>query len=108
MDGTRQFVCEPLAPVLRHRRPEEIAAPLLQACAIRGRQLDVGVQIEAREVRVPRRRREDPGRVGVGPHTPDARSSTGTEGTRPSMEVLRRPAKARDSSRTGSTWMVSA
>ena len=61
-------IVEEPQPVMRHRRPEQIAAQLFQARPICGRHLDVGVQIEPREVRVPRRGRARPGRVGIGPH----------------------------------------
>ena len=66
-------------PLLRHRRPQQIAAELLQARAIRSRRVDIGVEIEAIEVRVPRRRREHPRRVRIGPHPPHARPRAGAE-----------------------------
>ena len=54
-------------PVLRHRRPEQIALRLFQARAIRCRHRHVGVQIQAGQVRVPRHRRQHPRRVGIAP-----------------------------------------
>ena len=47
--------------------------------AIRRRHGDVGVEIEAREVRVPRRGREHPRRVGIVRHAPDACARTRPE-----------------------------
>jgi hypothetical protein len=41
------------------------------------------VQIEAREVRVPRSGRQHPRRVGIGPNTPHTRPRAGTVPRRP-------------------------
>jgi hypothetical protein len=52
------------------RGAEQITAELLQARAIRRRLRDVGVEIEAREMRVPGNGREPPRRVGIIPQAP--------------------------------------
>ena len=70
-------IVEEPQPVLRHRGPEQVASQLFQARAIRGRHLDVSVQIEAREVRVPRHGREHRG--GSAPHAPYAAARARTE-----------------------------
>ena len=74
---------------------------LFQPRAIRRRHRDVGVEIEAREMRVPGSGREHPRRVGIVPHTPDRVPARGPKVMRPWMEALLMPAKAMDSSRTG-------
>jgi hypothetical protein len=65
--------------VLSHRRAEQIAAELFQARAIRGRHGDVGVQIEASEMRVPGRGRQHPRCVRIVPHALHARTRARTE-----------------------------
>jgi hypothetical protein len=70
-------------PVLSHRRPEQIAAELFQARAIGGRHRDVGVEIEAREMRAPGGGREHPRRVGIVPHAPHPGAGARTESDSP-------------------------
>jgi hypothetical protein len=65
--------------ILSHRRTEQIAAELFQPRAIRCRHRAVGVKIETRQMRVPRRRREHPRRVGIVPDVPYARPRERTE-----------------------------
>jgi hypothetical protein len=76
-------VLEESPPVLRHRRTEQIAAELLQACAIHGRHGDVSVEIEARQMRVPGRRREHPRRVGILPSRQTRAPARGPSALRP-------------------------
>ena len=66
-------------PVLGHGRAEQIAAELFQAWAIRGGHGDVGVEVEARETRVPGGGREHPRRVGIVPYAPHAGARARTE-----------------------------
>jgi hypothetical protein len=56
---------------------------LLQPSAICCRHRDVGVQIEARQMRVPGSGREHPRRVGIVPHAPHARARASTESDSP-------------------------
>ena len=72
-------IIEQLQPVLRHRGPEQVATELFQAHPICRRHIDIGVEIEARKVRVPRPCRQHPGRVGIGPHAPHTRPRAGPE-----------------------------
>jgi hypothetical protein len=70
-------------PILGHRRAEQIAAELFQARAIRGRHCDVGVEVEAREMRVPGGGREQPRGVGLAPDAPHAGARAGPSAMRP-------------------------
>ena len=53
--------------VLGDRRPEQVAAELLEPAAVVGRHEQVGVEIEALEVGLARTGRRNPGGVGVAP-----------------------------------------
>jgi SMP-30/gluconolaconase/LRE-like protein len=77
-NGDLYFTDQPEA-VVGYCRPEQITAELFQARAVRGRDGDVGVQVEAREMRVPGGRREHPWRVEIVPHAPNAGARARTE-----------------------------
>jgi len=58
--------------VLGHWRAQEVAAELLEPGSVSGRHTEVGVEVEAVEVRLAGPRRSDPGGLGVMAEAPDA------------------------------------
>ena len=76
-------VAQKLKPVLADRRAQEIAAQLLEPRAVPGGHRDIGVEVEAVEMRVPGRGGDNPWGVRLLAQTPHARTRSPTQGDPP-------------------------